>query len=252
MLNVLKRSLKEGKQTFGLWVTIPHGDVTECLSRLDFDWFVFDQEHSPLDDQMSQQLMQVMSGSGVTPLIRVAWNDPVLIKKALDTGAHGLVIPYVNTRQDAELAVKACHYPPRGIRGCGPRRAGMVLDPEYLGTADDEVLVMVQIETEEAVQNAEEIMQVEGVDAYFVGPYDLSASMGLMGDLSNSRVQDAIRQVFEVGQRLRCPGGLWMGAGLSIEERVREGWQFICLGMDIVLFMEAGRGVIDAARNYLR
>ena len=247
MFNVLKRSLKEGKQTFGLWITIPHGDVTECLSRIPFDWFVFDQEHSPLDDQLTQQLMQAMSGTAITPLVRVAWNDPVLIKKALDTGAHGVVVPCVNNRQDAELAVKACMYPPRGVRGCGPRR-GAVLDPDYDKTANDEVLVIVQIETEEAVKNAEEILQVEGVDAYYIGPYDLSASMGLLGDLSNPRVQDAIGEVFEVGQRLGCPGGLWMGAGATVEQRVREGWQFLVLGMDIHLLMQAGKAALESAR----
>ncbi len=237
MRNILKQALKDGQQTFGIWVTIPHGDVVECLSRLGFDWFVFDQEHSPLDDQLTQQLMQAMGDTKITPLVRVAWNDPVLIKKALDTGAHGVVIPYVNSRDDAEAAVRACMYPPRGIRGCGPRR-GAVLYPDYLLTANDETLVIVQIETEEAVKKADEILSAEGVDAYFVGPYDLSASMGLLGDLSNSRVQTAISEVLAAGRRHGVPGGLWMGAGATVEQRIDEGWQFISLGMDINLLMD--------------
>jgi 2-keto-3-deoxy-L-rhamnonate aldolase RhmA len=98
------------------------------------------------------------------------------------------------------------------------------------------------------VKNAEEILQVEGVDAYYIGPYDLSASMGLLGDLSNPRVQGAISEVFAVGQRLGCPGGLWMGAGASIEQRVREGWQFLVLGMDIHLLMQAGKAALESAR----
>jgi len=247
MFNVLKRNLRSGSQTFGLWITIPHGDVSECLSQVPYDWFVFDQEHSPLDDQLSQQLIQSMGVTGVTPLIRVAANDPVLIKKALDTGAHGIVVPYVNTREDAERAVSACLYPPRGIRGCGPRR-GKIVDPDYLLTANDEMFVMVQIETAEAVENVEAILSVEGVDAYFVGPYDLSASMGVMGELSSPQVQEAIGSVFAVGQRLGCPGGLWMGAGLPLEERVREGWQFLSLGMDIDLLLNAGKTALAAAR----
>jgi 2-keto-3-deoxy-L-rhamnonate aldolase RhmA len=247
MFNVLKRNLISGKQTFGLWITIPHGDVSECLSRVPFDWFVFDQEHSPLDDQLSQQLIQAMGATEVTPLIRVAANDPVLIKKALDTGAHGVVIPYVNTREDAERAVSACLYPPRGMRGCGLRR-GKIIDPDYLLTANDEMFVMVQVETVEAVENVEAILSVEGVDAYFVGPYDLSASMGILGELSNPQLQEAIASVFAVGQRLGRPGGLWMGAGLSLEERVREGWQFLSLGMDIDLLMTAGKTALATAR----
>jgi len=247
MFNTLKRDLKNGKQTFGIWVTIPHNDVAECLSHLAFDWFVFDQEHSPLDDQLSQQLMQAMGNTTVTPIIRVAWNDPVLIKKALDTGAHGIIVPYVNTRADAERAVGACLYPPRGIRGCGPRR-GVILDPDYLTTANDEVLIVIQIETEEAVENVEEILSVEGIDAYFVGPYDLSASMGLLGDLSNMKVQAAIAKVRESGRGAGLPGGLWMGAGTSLEQRIREGWQFISLGMDVNLLMDGGTSALAATR----
>ena len=248
MHNILKRDLKDGKQTFGVWVTIPHNDVAECLSRLAFDWFVFDQEHSPLDDQLSQQLMQAMGGAAVTPLVRVAWNDPVLIKKALDTGAHGIIIPYVNSREEAELAVRSCLYPPRGIRGCGPRR-GAVLDPDYLQTANDEVFVMVQIETEEAVENADGILSVEGVDAFFVGPFDLSASMGLLGDLSHPKVQGAIDRVLVSGRRHGLPGGLWKGAGVPLEQRIDEGWQFISLGMDIELLMGGGEAALRAARR---
>jgi 2-dehydro-3-deoxyglucarate aldolase len=250
MHNSLKRSLKEGRQTFGLWMTIPHADVSESLSGLGFDWFVFDQEHSPLDDQLSQQLMQGMKGSGVTPLVRVAWKDPVLIKKALDIGAYGVIVPYVNNRTDAELVVSACLYPPRGTRGFGPRRAA-ILDPEYAQTANDEVLVIVQIETEEAVENAEAIMSVDGVDAYFVGPYDLSASMGLPGQLAHPRVQEAIGRILDVGRRRGCPGGIWMGAGLRIEDRVREGWQFICIDQDITLLIDAGRQTLASARAFL-
>jgi len=247
MINALKRDLKNGKQTFGIWVTISHSDVTEFLSRLPFDWFLFDQEHSPLDDQLSQQLMQAMGGTSVTPLVRVAWNDPVLIKKALDTGAHGIIVPYVNSREDAEAAVRACLYPPQGIRGFGPRRAA-VLDPDYVRTANEEIFVMVQIETEEAVNNVDEILSVQGVDAFFLGPFDLAASMGSIGDPSHPRVQDAIQKVRDSGRRHGLPGGIWMGAGAPLEQRIREGWQFICLGMDVSLLMDGASAALASAK----
>jgi 2-keto-3-deoxy-L-rhamnonate aldolase RhmA len=243
MLNVLKRDLKDGKRTCGVWMTIPSMDVAESLSRLPFDWFVFDQEHSPLDDQLTQQLMQAIGGTGITPLVRVAWNDPVLIKKALDIGAYGVVIPYVNTRDDAERAVRACMYPPRGIRGCGPRRMS-VLDANYLATANDELLIVVQIETTEAIENMDEILSVQGIDAYFVGPVDLSASMGLIGDLSNPLVQQAIARIREAGTKHGLPGGLWRGGGASLAQRVSEEWEFIALGTDLDILMEGGRGAL--------
>lgn len=246
MKNDLKWRLRRGEQTFGAWITIPHMDVSEALSTLPFDWFVFDQEHSPLDDQLSQELMQAMKGTRVIPLIRVAGNDPVLIKKALDTGAHGVVVPLVGTKDDAVKAVKACKYPPEGIRGCGPRRMS-ILDPDYIGTANNEILVIVQIETKEAIDNAEEILSVEGVDAFFIGPYDLSISMGLGGQIKDSRVQQAIDNVFEVGRKLRVASGIWCGGGLTIRERLMQGWQLIAIGMDLNFLLEGALAALKDA-----
>jgi len=246
MKNELKRRLKRGEKTVGVWITIPHTDVSEALSTLAFDWFVFDQEHSTLDDGLSQQLMQAMSGKELTPLIRVAWNDPVMIKKALDTGAYGIIVPWVNSREDAVKTVKACKYPPEGIRGCGPRRT-ILLDPDYLKTVNDEILIIVQIETEEAANKTEEILSVEGVDGFFIGPFDLSASMGIMGQISHKRVQDAINKVFEVGKKLGVASGIWQGAGMTIKERLEEGWQMVALGMDIHFLMDGARKALEDA-----
>ncbi len=246
MKNELKRRLKNSEKTVGVWLTIPHTDISEALSTLPFDWFVFDQEHSTLDDALSQQLMQAMRGKRITPLIRVAWNDAVLIKKALDTGAYGIIIPWVNSREDAIKAVKSCKYPPKGIRGCGPRRT-VLLDPDYLTTVNDEILIIVQIETEVAVNNAREILSVEGVDVFFIGPFDLSASMGIMGQIASKRVQDAISKVFEVGKQLGVASGIWMGAGMKIRERLEEGWQMVALGMDMKLLMDGARQALDDA-----
>jgi 2-keto-3-deoxy-L-rhamnonate aldolase RhmA len=244
MKNELKRKLQNGEKTVGAWLTIPHTDISEALSTLPFDWFVFDQEHSTLNDQLSQQLMQAMWGNKVTPLI--AWNDPVLIKKALDTGAHGIIVPWVNSREDALRAVKACKYPPEGIRGCGPRRT-ILLDPDYLKTANDEILIVVQIETEEAASRADEILSVEGVDAFFIGPFDLSASMGIMGQITHTKVQDVINKVFEVGKKLGVASGIWQGAGMTIKERLEEGWQMVALGMDINFLTNGAMGALKDA-----
>lgn len=240
MKNRLKERLSENHTTFGSWITISHPVIAEFLSTLQFDWFVFDQEHSPLDVDTTQVMIQAIADESITPLARVAWNDQVRIKKALDIGAEGLIIPMVNSAADAEQAVRACRYPPEGIRGCGPSRA-LVMDPEYLKTANEETLVIIQIESEEAVENVESILTVEGVDAFFLGPVDLSYSFGLRGDLSDSRLQKAIDHVFEVGSRHGLPGGIWQGAGKTIPERVSQGWRMIAVGYDAQYLLEGAR-----------
>ncbi|MEA1993608.1 MAG: aldolase/citrate lyase family protein [Euryarchaeota archaeon] len=244
MKNKLKKRLENGEKTVGAWMTIPHTDISEALSTLPFDWFVFDQEHSTLDDQLSQQLMQGMRGTDVTPLVRVAWNDMVLIKKALDTGAYGVIIPWVNSKEDAVNAVRACKYPPEGVRGCGPRRTTL-LDPEYLETVNDELLIIVQIETREAINNVEEILAVDGIDGFFLGPVDLSTSLGHMGDVQHPEVQHAIEEVFNTGTEMNAISGIWKGAGMTIKERIEEGWQMVSLGMDIEFLMKGSRDVLS-------
>ena len=248
MKNELKARLKRGEKTVGAWITIPHMDVSEALSTLPFDWFVFDQEHSALDDQITQELIQAVKGE-VTPIVRVAWNDMVMIKKALDTGVEGIIIPWVNSKEDAVKAVKFCKYPPEGVRGCGPRRT-ILLDPDYLKTVNDELLIIVQIETQEAVKNAEEIMSVDGIDAFFVGPFDLSSSMGLMGQIDHPKVREAIERVFEAGKNAGIASGIWQGAGMSIRERLEEGWQMVALGMDINFLMDGARSILREAGVY--
>jgi 2-keto-3-deoxy-L-rhamnonate aldolase RhmA len=246
MKNHLKRRLKKGEKTVGAWMTIPHMDIAEAVSTLPFDWVVFDQEHSALDDQLSQELMQGMRGTEVTPLVRVAWNDMVLIKKALDTGAYGVIVSWVNSREDAARAVRSCKYPPEAVRGCGPRRT-ILLDPDYLKTVNDELLIVVQIETREAVTNVEEILSTEGVDGFFVGPVDLSTSLGHMGSINHLEVQESIDRIFTVGKELGVISGIWKGAGMTVKERLAEGWQMMALGMDIEFLMKGSRELLEEA-----
>ena len=246
MKNQLKSKLADGKTTVGTWMTIFHPSLAEYLSTLPFDWFVFDQEHSPLDVDTTQTMLQAMRGSQVTPLIRVAWNDQVRIKKALDIGAHGLVIPMVNTPEDAANAVRYCKYPPEGVRGCGPARS-LMIDADYLATANDEVMVIVQIETEEAVENAESILATEGIDAFFLGPVDLSYSLGLRGDLGDARLQKAIDTVMRAAREIGVPGGIWQGAGKSVTERIEEGWQMVALGFDAQYMLAGGKQALREA-----
>ena len=178
MNNAAKRKLLSGETIVGAFVAFPHPDVCEWLAHMGFDWLILDMEHGPLSFEMVQRMIQAMKGTDCAPLVRPPTNNDADIKRALDVGAFGIVAPMVNTRGDAERAVSACHYPPRGIRGFGPRRP-LKIDPAYLATVADELLIMVLIETAEAVRNVEEILAVPGIDAAVIGPFDLSYDMGL-------------------------------------------------------------------------
>lgn len=243
MKNKLKSRLKAGEQTYGVWMSVESPIVTELLSTLGFDWFVFDTEHNPLEIYQVQTLMQAMRGNQTTPLVRVVWNDLVPIKRALDVGAYGVVVPWVNTRQEAEMAVKACRYAPKGLRGCGPRRAAM-FDSEYLKTADEELLVIAQIETKTAVENIDEVLSVDGIDVSYIGPADLSASFGHLGNMSHPEVQHAIDQVFDASEAAGVATGVHMGAGKTIMDRVEKGYNFITVGSDLQFFRSGADSIL--------
>lgn len=244
MKNKLKSRLKAGEQTYGVWMSVESPIVTELLSTLGFDWFVFDTEHNPIEIYQVQTLMQAMRGNQTTPLVRVVWNDLVPIKRALDVGAYGVVVPWVNTRQEAEMAVKACRYAPRGLRGCGPRRAAM-FDSEYLKTADEELLVIAQIETKTAVENIDEILSVDGIDVSYIGPADLSASYGHLGNMSHPEVQQAIDRVFDASEEADVATGVHMGAGKTIMDRVEKGYNFITVGSDLQFFRSGAARILQ-------
>jgi len=246
MRNELKRRLQKGDQVYGTWITLESPIATEMMSTLGFDYFVFDTEHAPLEIYMAQTLMQAMRGdSKTTPIVRVWWNDLVAIKRALDVGAYGILVPWVNNKEQAELAVKATRYAPDGLRGCGPRRAAM-FDPDYLKTADEEILVICQIETKEAVENIEEIVSVEGVDVSYIGPADLSASYGHLGNMSHPDVQEAIDKVYDATKAAGKATGVHQASGLTIKERMKKGYNLITIGNDLVYLRQ---GVLNQRKE---
>jgi 2-keto-3-deoxy-L-rhamnonate aldolase RhmA len=234
MRNELKRRLKAGKQLYGTWITIESPIMTEMMSSLGFDYFVIDTEHAPLDPLMAQTLIQAMRpDTKTTPIVRVWWNDLVAIKRALDIGAYGILVPWVNSKEEAEMAVKATRYAPKGLRGCGPRRAAM-FDQDYLRTADEEIMVIVQIESKQAVESIEDICSVEGVDVIYIGPADLSASYGHIGNMSHPDVQKAIDKVYEASKAAGKGTGIHMASGSSIPERIKKGYNLVTLGNDLL------------------
>lgn len=239
MKNTLKEKVKKGEVVIGTFVGLGHPDVTEMLSRLGFDWLLLDAEHSPLSLETMQQMMQSMNGTDCTPIVRPQWNDPVQIKRILDIGAYGVLIPWVNSKEEAENAVKACKYPPEGIRGFGPRRAGM-FDPEYFETANEEILIAVQIETETALRNLDEILSVPGIDACYIGPYDLSCSLGfgVPPKWDNPQYLAAFDRTLEAAEKHGKPAGMFATLD-TIEWALNKGFRFNTVG-DADTFLRQG------------
>jgi 2-dehydro-3-deoxyglucarate aldolase len=233
--NRTKQLLREGKPTVGLFVCIPSYDVAELFSKVGLEWVLFDLEHGSIHFDTLHWLLAAASGSS-TPLVRVPSHDPANVKLALDGGAQGIMFPQVNSREAAENAVRACRYPPKGIRGVGPRRASLYYTEylDYVKRADSETLVIVQIETREAVRNIEEILSVEGIDAAFVGPADLSASMGYISSFPKleKEVLDAIATVLKAAKKHGVAPGIWGGSVEKTNRFIKQGFQFIALGED--------------------
>ncbi len=241
--NPVKRLIKAGKRTAGAWAQLCSPIATEILGRGGFDWILVDMEHAPGDVLTLVSQFQALGGTPAVPIVRVPWNDLVWIKRILDAGAYGLMIPYVNTKDQAMAAVQACKYPPAGNRGIAgsPRAAGYGRDTaSYLKRANDEIFIMLQVETPQAIENMEEIAKVPGVDALFIGPMDLSTSMGHLGNPAHPDVQAAIAKAEAKAKKLGMPLGTISGSWEQAKALYERGYQLITLMSDSVLLSKAG------------
>ncbi|MEM1516173.1 MAG: aldolase/citrate lyase family protein [Thermofilum sp.] len=250
MIGRLPLLLREDKVALGSWVTIANPEVVEMLSLSGFDWLLFDMEHAPLDYQMLEYMLMAVRGDA-TPLVRVPFNDPVYVKRVLDLGVAGVLFPLISTPEDAKLAVKSTRYPPKGIRGVGPRRAASygLKTEEYFDRAD-EVMVVVQIETQEAVKNIYDILSVEGVTAFFIGPNDLSFSYGKRG-WKDDEVRLAIERAAEASKSTGVPGGMYCPDDDSLKFALQLGFKLVALGSDYRFLMAGIRDRLRRARAAL-
>lgn len=190
----LKQKLKDKKITLGTWLTIGHTSIAEVLTQSGFEWITIDMEHSAITLDNAQQLIQVIESYDVVPLVRVGENNPNLIKRVMDAGAYGIIVPMVNTVEDAVHAVNAVKYPPVGTRGIGLARAqgyGFNLN-EYANNLNNHSIVLIQIEHIDAVNNLESILSVNGIDGCVVGLHDLSGSLGVPNNFNDPEVQSAL------------------------------------------------------------
>jgi len=251
-VNELKKKIKAGKKTAGAWVQIASPFTAEILSNAGFDWLMIDMEHGPGDILTLVSQIHAMKGSECVSLVRAPWNDFVSIKRILDAGAEGILIPYVNNREETEAAVRACKYPLEGIRGVAgsPRAPGYGQNiGNYLKRANQEIFVMIAVETPEAVANLDEILLVDGLDGVFIGPMDLASSMGYFGDPSQVEVQVAIQgietKVLDAGKVLATTTGSWEQAR-SLYSR---GYQMLMLMADGVSLAKQAKEIVSQFRE---
>lgn len=235
MIN-LKANFKQNKLTIGSWVTLGHTSIAEIMAKSGFDWLVVDLEHSAITLEQAQQLIQVIELRGVVPLVRVGENDPNLIKRVMDMGACGVIVPMVNSEDDAVKAVSAVKYPPLGTRGVGLARAqgyGMEFE-KYKNWVNKQSIVIVQIEHIKAVENLKEILSVDGVDGFIVGPYDLSGSLGRPGEFEHLDMKRLLRNIMEVSKKMHKPAGFHViqpDAG-DLLKKIKEGYKFLGFSLD--------------------
>jgi 4-hydroxy-2-oxoheptanedioate aldolase len=236
-VNEFKRSLAAGRQQIGLWVSLASAYSAELVAGSGFDWLLIDTEHSPNEVDNTLAQLQAVAASPVSAVVRPAWNDKVLVKRHLDIGAQTLLIPYVQSEEEARAAVEAVRFPPKGVRGvAGMTRAtrfGRVAD--YAKRAEEELCLLVQVETRAGLDALEAIARCDGVDGVFIGPADLAAGLGHLGEIPHPEVQSAIRDGIA---RIRACG---KGAGIlatdepSARRYIEWGTTFTAVGMDAML-----------------
>lgn len=248
--NAFRAALKEGRRQIGLWCQIPDSGMVELLAGCGYDWLMIDTEHSPMRAEDTLPLMQAAAAYPVSCVVRPGWNDPVEIKKLLDCGAQTVLVPYVQTAEEAARAVAAVHYPPRGMRGvAGITRAtryGAVQG--YAARAAEEICLLVQVETVDAVARIEEIAAVDGVDGVFVGPADLAASMGLAGQPSHpdvlAAVADAVGRIVAAGR----PAGFLSPDPKAVSVALEAGASFVAVDVDAAILRRGALATREAWR----
>ena len=243
--NTFKHALAEGRRQIGLWSSLSSNYTVEVIAGAGYDWILLDMEHSPNDLESLLAQLQAAAPYPTHPVVRVPWNDTVTIKRVLDVGAQSLLIPYVSTVAEAKAAVAATRYPPAGVRGvAGTTRASRFGRVQgYAKKAHEEICVLVQVETRQALENLEAICAVEGVDGVFIGPADLHASLGYPGETANAAVvplmEEAMRRIRNAG---RAPGFL-TPVEANAKRMLEVGCLFCAVGADVGLLARSAEAL---------
>lgn len=252
-VNRLKEKVRKGERAIGTWITFSDLFAVEAMAQAGFDWWVIDMEHAPIGTEGLLRVLSVLRGTSTVPIVRLMNNHPDYFKQALDLGASGVMVPMVQSVEDARSAVDSCRYPPMGSRGFGPVRASnyFLNLAEYSSVANSEILLIAQIESVRAVRRLGSIMNVEGVDAIFIGPGDLSSSMNLRGQWKTPKVQKVIQSTMKKSRAAGMPFGILT---FSVEELVhyaKQGATLLTVGSDLSFMMQGGIDSLKRSRELL-
>jgi 2-keto-3-deoxy-L-rhamnonate aldolase RhmA len=242
-MNAVKEKLFRGQLTTGGWMQIGHPAVAEIMAKAGFDWVAIDDEHGIIGIETGMNIMNALRGSGTIPMVRVRENNQIVIRRWVDAGARGIIVPMVNNAEIAKEAVQSVKYPPQGKRGFGFCRANAYGADfqEYVRQANEDIVIIAQIEHIDAIKNIDSILDVEGIDGAFIGPYDLSGSLNLTGQLTHPTVQRAVQTMLEACKKHKKAAGLHVVAvdPAQVKKYWEDGFTFIALSLDIVMLRYA-------------
>jgi 2-dehydro-3-deoxyglucarate aldolase len=249
----LKARIARGDVTIGSWMNIGHAAIAEIMADAGFDWLVVDLEHTAITIREAEELIRIVDLKGVTPLVRVSANDPVQIKRVMDAGAGGVIVPMINTGAEAAAAVAAVKYPPRGTRGVGIGRAHRYGPgfAAYEAQVNEASIVVAQIEHRLAIENLKEIQGTAGIDATIIGPYDLSGSVGRPGDFDDPAVSALLARYEDVSRAAGKPLGVHLVPPdvSRVREKIQSGYTFIAFSVDFLFLGESCRSGVAQIRN---
>ncbi|MBL8206796.1 MAG: aldolase [Blastocatellia bacterium] len=246
--NPVKKALKEGKVVIGATVTAANPDIAATLAGVGFDFLWIEMEHGPITLETARSMILATRGLKAMPFTRVPVNEPWLAKRVLDIGSLGVIFPFTSTKELAEQAVKACKYPPLGIRGAGPSMAASrwgLSVPDYVKFANENAMVIVIIEQKLAIDNIEEIAAVPGIDVLFIGANDLSYSLGVGGNVTAPIVEEAMMKVVAAGKKHNIPVGFPSGNPTEINKRIAQGFRFFQASSDLAMMSAGARDLLS-------
>ena len=249
--NRVRETWAAGRAAINGWCGIPAGFSAELMAHMGWDSVVVDMQHGVVDYQVMVSMLQGISTSEATPMVRVPWNDPAHIMKALDAGAYGIICPMVNSREECEKFVGACRYAPKGYRSSGPIRALIYGGPDYQEKADETILTFAMIETVEAIRRLDEILSTPGLDAVYVGPSDLSITMGLPPGLDKEveQMMTALKTILDVCRRHGVKAGIHTGSPAYAKKMIALGFQFTTVMGDAALLRAGAQWVVGQMRE---
>jgi len=245
-----RQRLKQGDLLIGTFITLPSSEIAEIFAETGYDWLFVDMEHTTLDVKDVQCILQAV-GKKCSCIVRVPSNDETWLKKVLDAGADGVIIPHVNTADEVRQIVRTCLYPPDGSRSVGLSRAqkyGLQFE-DYVKNANQTVAIIPQVEHIDGVQNIEEIVKVPGISAVFIGPYDLSGSLGKLGEVKDSQVQKSIASIKDACREAGLPVGIFSMDAEAVSSYIEQGFTLITVGMDILFIGDSSKETLRKLRK---